>query len=110
MAINDLFGALNRWKTPRHIEVYAVTDLLPTTSPCVGTSRWKLLDCSSGCTATPVAGADALATALAQQSGWLRDVAATCSADVPAGIVLQVADSYFQHVHSSEYNVYDFTQ
>ena len=29
---------------------------------------------------------------------------------MPPGIVVQVGTSYFQHVHSSEYNVYDFTQ
>lgn len=92
--------------------VYAVTDLFPTTLPCGEPSRWKMLDCTAvTCTASSMDAADAAAISAALQgaTGSLRDINVACSAAVPSGVVVQVDGNYFQHVHSSELNTYDFT-
>lgn len=57
--------------------VYAVTDLTPTSLPCGEPSRWKLLDCSGGCSGSAMDAADALSisTALQAGQGVVRDIA-----------------------------------
>lgn len=92
--------------------VYAVTDLTPTSLPCGEPSRWKLLDCSGGCSGSAMDAADALSisTALQAGQGVVRDIAISCVSSVPSGVVVQVGSEFFQHVHSSEQNVYDFSE
>ncbi|CAJ1332243.1 unnamed protein product [Effrenium voratum] len=103
---------LERFYAAEQRYVFALVDLIPTSPPCGEASRWKLLDCSAGCAASNLESGDAASIAAALQAeasqGWLRTVVATCTSMTP-GIVVQVGDEYFQHVHSSEYNVYDFT-
>ncbi|CAK0790463.1 unnamed protein product [Prorocentrum cordatum] len=94
--------------------VYAVTGLTDAETPCGRRSRWRLLDCGSeDCTATALSAteADATAAALALEEGHLRDVYVHCESAgaVPAGAVVVSGSGYFLHVHSNEYNVYDFT-
>ncbi|CAK0794555.1 unnamed protein product [Prorocentrum cordatum] len=54
------------------------------------------------------ADAAAVASALALEEGFLRDVYVSCEG-VAAGAVANSGSDYFLHVHSNEYNVYDFT-
>ncbi|CAK0846847.1 unnamed protein product, partial [Prorocentrum cordatum] len=92
--------------------VFSVTGLVDAASPCGRRSRWRELDCSSeNCSATAMSATDAaaVASAIALEGGGLRDVYVSCES-VEVGAVVASGSSYFMHVHSSEYNVYDFTK
>jgi len=91
--------------------VFAIKGLRTTTSPCGAQSRWKQLNCAvDDCAPTEDSDDVALVkNALQSATGWLRDVTVDCSS-VAANSVVEISEhGFFQHVHSSEYNVYDFT-
>jgi len=87
--------------------VYEVQNLKHTQRPCGRSSRWA--QCSS-CSPSSLSSSDrsSIANKLGSQSGWLRDITASCS-NVPAGAVVEAGGRKFKNVHPNEHDVYDFS-
>jgi len=95
-------------------QVFTLRGLRPTMSPCGQVSRWRRMNDSNAeqCTLTQLSETDQtqLREALsAAGQGWLREIEVACDRVPPGTVVDLGSGELFEHIHSDEYNVYDFT-